>query len=46
MKMEHTIRSPEAGVVAEVAVSAGQAVDTGTELARVEPATAEQEEPA
>jgi propionyl-CoA carboxylase alpha chain len=38
MKMEHTIRSPAAGVVTEMKVRVGQAVDTGTELAQVDPA--------
>jgi len=38
MKMEHTIRTPAAGVVTEMKVRVGQAVDTGTELARVDPA--------
>ena len=38
MKMEHVIRAPAAGVVTEVNVRVGQAVDTGTELARVDPA--------
>ena len=38
MKMEHTVRAPAAGVVTGVNVLVGQAVDTGTELARVDPA--------
>jgi propionyl-CoA carboxylase alpha chain len=38
MKMEHVIRAPVAGVVTEVKVRAGQAVEEGTELARVDPA--------
>jgi biotin carboxyl carrier protein len=38
MKMEHVVAAPAAGVVAEVAVQAGQAVDGGAELARVDPA--------
>jgi len=37
MKMEHAVRAPAAGVVTEVNVRVGQAVDTGTELARVDP---------
>ena len=36
MKMEHTVRAPHGGVVTEVGVHAGQAVDAGTRLARVE----------
>jgi propionyl-CoA carboxylase alpha chain len=36
MKMEHAIRAPVAGVVAVVNVRVGQAVDTGTELARLD----------
>jgi propionyl-CoA carboxylase alpha chain len=40
MKMEHPIRAPEGGVVAEVAVRAGQTVDTGAQLARVDPGEA------
>jgi propionyl-CoA carboxylase alpha chain len=35
MKMEHAVRAPAAGVVTEVNVRVGQAVDTGTELALV-----------
>ncbi len=38
MKMEHAVRAPAAGVVTGVTVRVGQAVDTGTELARVDPA--------
>jgi propionyl-CoA carboxylase alpha chain len=38
MKMEHAVRAPAAGVVTGVNVRVGQAVDTGTELARVDPA--------
>ena len=38
MKMEHAIRAPVAGLVTEVKVQVGQAVDTGAELARVDPA--------
>jgi propionyl-CoA carboxylase alpha chain len=37
MKMEHVIRAPAAGVVGEACVAAGQVVDTGTTLARVDP---------
>jgi acetyl/propionyl-CoA carboxylase alpha subunit len=40
MKMEHTVRAPAAGVVMAVNVRVGQAVDTGAELALVEPADA------
>jgi propionyl-CoA carboxylase alpha chain len=36
MKMEHTVRAPHAGEVTEVSVHAGQTVDAGTRLARVE----------
>jgi propionyl-CoA carboxylase alpha chain len=36
MKMEHTVRAPHAGEVTEVSVHAGQTVDVGTRLARVE----------
>jgi biotin carboxyl carrier protein len=36
MKMEHTVRAPGGGVVTEVGVHEGQAVDAGTRLARVE----------
>jgi acetyl/propionyl-CoA carboxylase alpha subunit len=36
MKMEHAVRAPVAGVVATVNVQVGHAVDTGTELARLE----------
>ncbi|WP_029117597.1 biotin carboxylase N-terminal domain-containing protein [Mycobacterium sp. URHB0044] len=38
MKMEHTITAPSAGVLAELNVSAGQQVDVGAVLARVEDA--------
>jgi acetyl/propionyl-CoA carboxylase alpha subunit len=38
MKMEHAIRAPAAGVVTELNVRVGQTVDTGAELARVDPA--------
>jgi propionyl-CoA carboxylase alpha chain len=36
MKMEHTIAAPSDGVLAELNVEAGQQVDVGTVLARVE----------
>ena len=36
MKMEHTIAAPSAGVLAELNVSAGQQVDVGAVLARIE----------
>jgi len=36
MKMEHTIAAPGAGVVAELNVTAGQQVDVGAVLARIE----------
>jgi pyruvate carboxylase subunit A/propionyl-CoA carboxylase alpha chain len=36
MKMEHTITAPSDGVLAELNVEAGQQVDVGTVLARVE----------
>ncbi len=35
MKMEHTIKAPAAGVLAEVHVEPGQQVDVGTVLARI-----------
>ena len=38
MKMEHTIAAPGAGVLAELHVTAGQQVDVGTVLARIEKA--------
>ena len=38
MKMEHTIAAPGAGVLAELNVAAGQQVDVGTVLARIEDA--------
>jgi acetyl/propionyl-CoA carboxylase alpha subunit len=38
MKMEHTIAAPSAGVLAELNVSAGQQVDVGAVLARIESA--------
>jgi len=36
MKMEHQVVSPVAGVVAEVLVEAGQQVDSGQPLVRIE----------
>jgi pyruvate carboxylase subunit A/propionyl-CoA carboxylase alpha chain len=36
MKMEHTITAPSAGVLAELNVAAGQQVDVGAVLARVQ----------
>jgi biotin carboxyl carrier protein len=36
MKMEHAVRAPVAGLVTQVNVRVGQAVDTGTELAVVD----------
>jgi acetyl/propionyl-CoA carboxylase alpha subunit len=36
MKMEHTITAPSGGVLAELSVAAGQQVDVGAVLARVE----------
>ena len=36
MKMEHTIAAPTAGVLAELNVRAGQQVDVGAVLARIE----------
>jgi biotin carboxyl carrier protein len=36
MKMEHQIVAPSAGTVAEVFVSAGQQLDTGQPLLRLE----------
>jgi acetyl/propionyl-CoA carboxylase alpha subunit len=36
MKMEHTIAAPTAGVLAELNVTAGQQVDVGAVLARIE----------
>ncbi len=44
MKMEHAIRAPGDGVVAEVGVSVGQTVDTGARLARIETAEPEGEQ--
>jgi pyruvate carboxylase subunit A/propionyl-CoA carboxylase alpha chain len=38
MKMEHTITAPSSGVLAELNVVAGQQVDVGAVLARVEDA--------
>ncbi|MDR0344553.1 MAG: ATP-grasp domain-containing protein [Nocardiopsaceae bacterium] len=37
MKMEHAVRAPAAGVIAEACVQAGQAVAAGALLARIEP---------
>ncbi len=42
MKMEHTITSPQAGVLAELHVTAGQQVDVGAVLARVQEPEGEQ----
>ncbi|WP_441958036.1 ATP-binding protein [Mycolicibacterium houstonense] len=42
MKMEHTIAAPEDGVLAELNVAAGQQVEVGAVLARVETAEGEQ----
>jgi acetyl/propionyl-CoA carboxylase alpha subunit len=39
MKMEHAISAPTDGVLVELAVTAGQQVDLGAVLARVEPAS-------
>jgi pyruvate carboxylase subunit A/propionyl-CoA carboxylase alpha chain len=36
MKMEHTITAPGAGVLAELNVAAGQQVDVGAVLARID----------
>jgi pyruvate carboxylase subunit A/propionyl-CoA carboxylase alpha chain len=36
MKMEHTIAAPGEGVLAELNVTAGQQVDVGAVLARIE----------
>ncbi len=38
MKMEHTVRAPHPGVVKEIRVTLGQAVDVGVTLAVVEEA--------
>ena len=38
MKMQHEVRAPLAGVVAELAVAAGQQVEVGEVLAVVRPA--------
>jgi len=43
MKMEHTITAPADGVLAELNVTAGQQVEVGAVLARVEDRTAEGE---
>jgi biotin carboxyl carrier protein len=37
MKMEHAIRAPEAGVVTELFVTAGQQVEPGAPLAVITP---------
>jgi pyruvate/2-oxoglutarate dehydrogenase complex dihydrolipoamide acyltransferase (E2) component len=37
MKMEHAVRAPAAGVIAEACVQAGQPVAAGARLARIEP---------
>jgi propionyl-CoA carboxylase alpha chain len=37
MKLEHPVHAPAAGVVAEVPVSAGAQVDTGTTLVVITP---------
>ncbi|NKZ12336.1 ATP-grasp domain-containing protein [Mycolicibacterium septicum DSM 44393] len=42
MKMEHTIAAPEDGVLAELNVAAGQQVEVGAVLARVENSEGEQ----
>ncbi|MHA3019588.1 ATP-binding protein [Mycobacterium sp. BMJ-28] len=42
MKMEHTIASPHAGVLGELNVAAGQQVDVGAVLARVDTPEGEQ----
>jgi propionyl-CoA carboxylase alpha chain len=39
MKMEHPVRAPQAGVVAELGVSAGLAVEMGTVVAVVDAPT-------
>ncbi len=38
MKMEHTITAPGGGVLAELNVAAGQQVDVGAVLARIDTA--------
>jgi propionyl-CoA carboxylase alpha chain len=43
MKMEHQITAPAAGTVAEVFVTAGQQLDTGQPLLRVEPLAGDEE---
>ncbi|MGV0744864.1 ATP-binding protein [Mycolicibacterium sp. XJ870] len=43
MKMEHTIAAPEDGVLAELNVTAGQQVEVGAVLARVEAPEGEQQ---
>lgn len=42
MKMEHTIAAPADGVLAELNVTAGQQVEVGAVLARVESGEGEQ----
>jgi propionyl-CoA carboxylase alpha chain len=37
MKMEHVLAAPAAGIVAELAVAAGQQVEVGAVLAVVKP---------
>ncbi|WP_018598709.1 biotin carboxylase N-terminal domain-containing protein [Mycobacterium sp. 155] len=44
MKMEHTIAAPEDGVLAELNVTAGQQVEVGAVLARVEAASSQEGE--
>jgi biotin carboxyl carrier protein len=39
MKMEHSVRTPHEGTLAQLNVSAGQTVDMGTVLAVVDNAT-------
>jgi pyruvate carboxylase subunit A/propionyl-CoA carboxylase alpha chain len=43
MKMEHTIAAPDDGVLAELNVAAGQQVEVGAVLARVESQEGEQQ---
>ncbi|MCG5430995.1 biotin/lipoyl-binding protein [Mycobacterium sp. MYCO198283] len=45
MKMEHTISAPADGVLAELNVAAGQQVEVGTVLARIDSAAAAEGEP-
>jgi biotin carboxyl carrier protein len=44
MKMEHTIAAPDDGVLAELNVAAGQQVEVGAALARVETAASQEGE--